>query len=98
MTSAAPPCIRSATTTAGLSNRGWNGYETTTSRPNSRHHDVASDGGGENWAIVASLVESCKLSGVDPFVYLADVLAKIVNGHLNHDIDHLLPNTKGHSE
>jgi transposase len=52
---------------------------------------AGSDGGGENWAIVASLIESCKLSGVDPFVYLADVLAKIVNGHLNSQIDHLLP-------
>ena len=52
---------------------------------------AGSDGGGENWAIVASLIESCKLSGVDPFVYLADVLAKIVNGHLNSQIDGLLP-------
>ena len=27
--------------------------------PDSRHHDVASDGGGENWAIVTSLGEAC---------------------------------------
>ena len=52
---------------------------------------AGSDGGGENWAIIASLVETCKLSGVDPHVYLADVLAKIVNGHLNSHIDDLLP-------
>ena len=49
------------------------------------------DGGGENWAIIASLVETCKLNGVDPLVYLADALAKIVNGYLNRDIHDLLP-------
>ena len=52
---------------------------------------AGSDGGGENWAIIASLVESCKLCSVDPQAYLADVLAKIVNGHPNRDIDDLLP-------
>jgi hypothetical protein len=32
-----------------------------------------SDGGAENWAIVVSLIETCKLNGVDPQVYMADV-------------------------
>jgi hypothetical protein len=59
--------------------------------PESRHHDVASDSGGENWAVIASLVETCKLCAVDPHGYLADVLAKIVNGHPNTAIDDLLP-------
>jgi transposase len=52
---------------------------------------AGSDGGGEHWAIVASLVETCKLSGVDPQAYLADTLAKIANGHLVSRIDDLLP-------
>ena len=39
------------------------------------------------WAIIATLIENCKLSGVDPYAYLADVLAKIVNGDLNSAID-----------
>ena len=43
------------------------------------------------WAVIASLIEACKLCGVDPYAYLADVLAKIVNGHLNSAIDELLP-------
>ncbi len=51
---------------------------------------AGSDGGGENWAVIASLIETCKLCGVDPHGYLADVLAKIVNGHPNSDIDDLL--------
>jgi transposase len=52
---------------------------------------AGSDGGGENWAVLATLIENCKLSGVDPYAYLADVLAKIVNGHPNRAIDDLLP-------
>jgi hypothetical protein len=52
---------------------------------------AGSDGGGENWAVIATLIENCKLSGVDPHAYLADVLAKIVNGHPNSGIDELLP-------
>lgn len=52
---------------------------------------AGSDGGGENWAVIATLIENCKLSGVDPYAYLVDVLAKIVNGHPNSAIDDLLP-------
>ena len=52
---------------------------------------AGSDGGGEHWAVIASLIETCKLNGVEPHAYLADVLAKIVNGHLNSQIDDLLP-------
>ena len=50
-----------------------------------------SDGGAEHWAVVASLVETCKLSDVDPLAYLTGVLTRIVNGHPNRDIDQLLP-------
>jgi IS66 C-terminal element len=66
--------------------------------PDSRHHDVASDGGGDNWAVIATLIENCKLSGVDPYAYLADVLSKIVDGHPNSAIDDLLPWTYAASE
>jgi len=52
---------------------------------------AGSDGGGEHWAILASLIETCKLNGIDPQSYLADVIAKIVNGHPNSQIDDLLP-------
>jgi transposase len=52
---------------------------------------AGSDGGGEHWAIIASLIETCKLSGVDPQIYLADVIARIVNRHPNSRIDELLP-------
>jgi transposase len=48
-------------------------------------------GSGAHWAVIASLIETCKLCGVEPHVYLADVIAKIVNGHPNSQIDDLLP-------
>jgi hypothetical protein len=41
---------------------------------------AGSDGGGEHWAVVASLIETCKLIGVEPQAYLADVITKLVNG------------------
>ena len=52
---------------------------------------TVSDGGSDNWAVIASLIESCKLNGVDPYAYLIDVVTKIVNGHPNSAIDDLLP-------
>ena len=52
---------------------------------------AGSDGGGEHWAVIASVIETCKLNDVEPFAYLADVLTKIVNGHPNSQIDDLLP-------
>ncbi len=52
---------------------------------------AGSDGGGEHWAVDASLIETCKLTGVDPQTYLTDVINKIVNGHPNSRIDDLLP-------
>ncbi|WP_445730635.1 IS66 family transposase [Methylocystis sp. IM2] len=50
-----------------------------------------SDGGAENWAILASLIETCKLNRVDPLAYMTDVLTKIVEGHLASKLDELRP-------
>jgi transposase len=52
---------------------------------------AGSDGGAGHWAVIASLVETCKINDVDPLAYLTDVLTRIVNGHPNRDIDQLLP-------
>jgi transposase len=52
---------------------------------------AGSDGGGEHWAVIASLIETCKLNGVDPNTYLAGVLTRIVDGHPNSAIDDLMP-------
>jgi transposase len=52
---------------------------------------AGSDGGGEHWAVIASLIETCKLCNVEPQTYLADVITRIVNGHPNSQIKELLP-------
>lgn len=52
---------------------------------------AGSDGGGEHWAISASLIETCKLNAINPQIYLTDVITRIVNGHPNKQIDQLLP-------
>lgn len=52
---------------------------------------AGSDGGAEHWAVITSLIETCKLNGVEPLGCLADVLTRIVNGHPNSQIDQLLP-------
>ena len=52
---------------------------------------AGSDGGAAHWAVIASLVETCKLIGVEPRAYLADVITKIVRGHPQSRLDELLP-------
>jgi len=52
---------------------------------------AGSDKGAEYWAIIASLIETAKLNGIEPIGYLSDILTKIVNGHPNSKIDELLP-------
>jgi transposase len=48
--------------------------------------------GGENWAILASLINSAKLHDLDPQTYLADVLERIVSGHTKvNALTELLP-------
>jgi transposase len=52
---------------------------------------AGSDGGAEHWATIASLIETCKLIGVEPQAYLADVISRIVNRHPQSRLDDLLP-------
>lgn len=40
---------------------------------------AGSDTGAEHWAVIASLIETCKLMGVEPYGYLADVITRIVD-------------------
>lgn len=50
-------------------------------------HDV----GAENWATIASLIETCKLNDVEPFAYITHTLRAIVGGHKQSQIDDLMP-------
>jgi len=49
------------------------------------------DQGAENWACIASLIETCKLCGVEPQAYLTDVLTKLVNLWPASRLDELMP-------
>lgn len=51
---------------------------------------AGNDAGGETLARAMTLIESAKLSGLDPQAYLADVLARI-NDHINPRLYELLP-------
>ena len=48
-------------------------------------------GRAENWACIASLIETCKLHGVDPQAYFTDVPAKLVNLWPASRLDELMP-------
>jgi hypothetical protein len=53
---------------------------------------AGSDGGARHWAIVASLVATAKLSGVEPLAWLTDVLERMVSGRTKaHELEQLLP-------
>ena len=52
---------------------------------------AGSDEGGENWACLASLIETCKLNGVNPQIYFTDLLTRLVNGWPQKRIDELMP-------
>ncbi len=53
---------------------------------------AGSDGGARHWAIVASLVATAKLNGVEPQAWLTDVLERMVSGRTKaHELARLLP-------
>ena len=53
---------------------------------------AGSDSGGRHWAIIATLIQTAKLNGVDPLAWLTDVLERIVSGRTKkHQLDTLLP-------
>ena len=56
-----------------------------------RHYGPGSDLGAENWACIASLIETCKLNAIDPLAYLSDTLAALAAGHPINRIEELLP-------
>ena len=49
------------------------------------------DEGGRTWGRIASLIETCKLNGVEPYAYLKATLEAIAQGHPASRIDELMP-------
>jgi len=49
------------------------------------------DTGAQNWAVIASLIETCKLNEIEPHGYLSGVLTAIAEGHKQTNVKELLP-------
>jgi transposase len=53
---------------------------------------AGSEGGAHHWAMVASLVATAKLNGVEPQAWLTDVLERMVSGRTKAtELAQLLP-------
>jgi transposase len=52
---------------------------------------AGSEGGARTWAILASLLQTAKLNGLDPYTWLNDVLERIVSGAVkSNELEQLL--------
>ena len=49
------------------------------------------DEGARSWGLVGSLIETCKMNGVEPYAWLKSTLEKIAAGHPQSRIHELLP-------
>ena len=47
--------------------------------------------GAQNWAMLASLIETCKLNKIDPHSYITGVITAIINVQKQKDTSQLLP-------
>ncbi len=52
---------------------------------------AGSDEGGDNWAVIATLIENCKLTGINPHTWLTATLTSLANSHPASRINELLP-------
>lgn len=52
---------------------------------------AGSDEGGDNWAVIATLIECCKLNDINPHEWLAETLTSLANGHPANSVGELMP-------
>jgi len=52
---------------------------------------AGSDQGGDNWAVIATLIECCKLNSVDPQIWMSETLARLAAGHPANAVGALMP-------
>ena len=52
---------------------------------------AGSDEGGDNWAVIATLIENCKISGINPHAWLTETLTKLASGHPANAVGELMP-------
>ncbi len=52
---------------------------------------AGSAGGGQTWATIATMLQTCKMNGVDPHAWAKQTLERIANRWPNKDIEALMP-------
>jgi transposase len=52
---------------------------------------AGSAGGGRTWASIATMLQTCKMNGVDPLAWAKQTLERIANRWPNKDIEALMP-------
>jgi transposase len=52
---------------------------------------AGSAGGGRTWAAIATMLQTCKMNGVDPYAWATLTLERIANRWPNNDIEALMP-------
>jgi hypothetical protein len=52
---------------------------------------AGSDEGGDNWAVIATLIECCKLGAINPHEWLTETLTRLANGHPANGVCDLMP-------
>jgi transposase len=52
---------------------------------------AGSDEGGDNWAVIATLIENCKIAGINPHTWLTETLTKLADGHPANSVRDLMP-------
>ncbi|UWQ80347.1 IS66 family transposase [Leisingera sp. S132] len=52
---------------------------------------AGSEIGGRNWALMASIIGTCKLNGVEPYAYLTWLFERMAAAHPRSEYDKLLP-------
>jgi len=50
-----------------------------------------SDDGAKTWERIASLIDTCRLNGVDPKADIATTLRKTLDQHMQTDIENFMP-------
>jgi transposase len=52
---------------------------------------AGSDEGGDNWAVIATLIECCKLNAINPHTWLTETLTSLANGYRANRVGELMP-------
>jgi transposase len=52
---------------------------------------AGSDDGGDHWAVIASMIETAKLNGINPQIWLTDTFTRLAAGHRATALGQLMP-------